>query len=118
MKPLWLLASALFSCSYAFAAERPQPPFSNLYRRPVISPYLYADPNFNLGYWSRVQPLAEQQNQEIEAIRQGERIRRIETMGSPSPSRGHGHLENSPAARGVNEGIRPTGHPTFFTKMP
>lgn len=117
MRPIWISMVLVSALTNPCGAENPSPPFSKVYRRPVISPYMYADPNFNLSYWSKVQPLVEQQEDEIDGMRQWDRISGIERgcrSGRKPATRPTGQ---SSEPRDGRSGIRPTGHPTYFMYM-
>jgi hypothetical protein len=82
------------------------PPFSDIYKKPIISPYVFLDPNFDLRYYGSVKPLIEQQNQQKEIQTQNKKIYRLQNQIRPTG-------QNSQNYQNLNR-IRPTGHSTYF----
>lgn len=101
------------------------PPFSNIYEKPVLSPYVFIDPNFSMPYYSRVVPLMTQEKQQLEIQRQNKKIYRLQNefksnenlqrrnqIIQSAPMRPTG--QNSGGYQNLNQGIRPTGHSSYF----
>lgn len=90
-----------------------QAPFANIYRRPSVSPYtMLQNQAFNpLGtqniYQEQVLPQLEIQRQQLEQLRQGERIGTIQ--------RDVRRLQRAPQQ--APEVIRPTGHVSTFLDL-
>jgi hypothetical protein len=90
-----------------------QTPFADIYRRPSVSPYtMLQNQAFNpLGtqniYQEQVLPQLEIQRQQLEQIRQNERIGTIQ--------RDVRQLQQSPQR--ASETIRPTGHVSTFLDL-
>lgn len=92
----WILLLLLFN-QFCLGGE---PPFSDLQRKPSISPYLMLDENINLRF-QEIRPYLEQQK-----------------------FRGNQNFNQKPLQEHRKEfhypshGIRPTGHPTYFLYIP
>ncbi|MEI8227733.1 MAG: hypothetical protein WCH77_05655 [Planctomycetota bacterium] len=106
------------------AAQSPSNlPFSNIYKRPAVSPYtLLGNANANNGgvngqtgginpllYQQIVQPQLQQQEQQIEQLRQGKQIRGLGNQVQ--------QIQRSTTMRQVDEMIRPTGHASTYQNL-
>lgn len=107
------------------AAQSPSNlPFSNIYKRPTVSPYtLLGNTNTaNSGmpggmgggvnpllYQQIVQPQLQQQEQQIEQLRQGKQIRGLGNQVQ--------QIQRSTTMRQVDEMIRPTGHASTYQNL-
>jgi hypothetical protein len=106
MKTLWiflLITEAAFS-------QQPQPPFSDIYIKPALSPYLMLSNEFDLPYQMSVVPLLQQQKQQRELNRQKEKINKLQNPKISYEIRSTGH-------NAEYIGIRPTGHKTTFGNL-
>lgn len=110
-----LIISILLLPASCFAQTPGQPfgppPFSNIYEKPVLSPYVFIDPNFSMPYYSRTIPLLEQEKQQREIQRQNKKIYKLQNQ-MQNPMRPTG--QSSERYHINTNGIRPTGHPTYF----
>jgi hypothetical protein len=88
----WILFSMLLGVN-CLAGE---PPFSHIRRKPVISPYIKMDDQFSMPYQMEVLPHLTRSEREAE-MRQNQNAKRDSRSIMPQV-----------------EGIRPTGHPTYF----
>jgi hypothetical protein len=107
----------LFLCPAFTHAQQPRPPFSDIYIKPPISPYLILSDNFNMPYQMSVIPLMQQQKQQRELYRQKEKINNLQNQTEIPPPRGQ--IIYSPQIRPTghnchHQGIRPTGHHSGF----
>jgi hypothetical protein len=87
----WILLSTLLAAPCLGG----EPPFSHIRRRPSISPYIRMDEEFFMPYQMEVRP---QMDRRTETDARSEQ--RPERMTRPTMPH--------------TEGIRPTGHPTYF----
>lgn len=111
---------AIFFASSTCLAQTPgqpfgPPPFSNIYQKPVLSPYVFLDQNFSFPYYRSVKPLIEQEDQQREIQRQNKKIYKLQNESKiiyQNQMRSTGH--NSENYQSNQNGIRPTGHPSYF----
>lgn len=87
----------LFFADICFGGE---PPFSNLRRKPSLSPYLILDENLDLRYHQEVKPFLEKQKPNQSFQIQNKSQNNINNFRYP------------------DDKIRPTGHPTYFMHIP
>jgi hypothetical protein len=116
LTPLAAIALALLAAGQACAQNGGgQKPFEGIYRRPALSPYQQlsnfgnnpqAAPNI---YQQMVQPLQQQQEQQIQAMSQGRQINRLQNQVQ--------QIQRGTTARQVDETIRPTGHASTFQNL-
>lgn len=116
--PLAVIALALLGTGEVFAQNGVgggQKPFESIYRRPTVSPYQQlsnfannpqAAPNI---YQQMVQPLQQQQEQQIQAMSQGRQLNRLQNQVQ--------QIQRGTTARQVDETIRPTGHASTFQNL-
>lgn len=98
MRPIAFCLLVLFSTNQSHAGE---PPFSSARGRPSMSPYLFLDPNFNLPYQTVVRPMLQQHHA---------------TGGQVAGPCPRSRIAEAPAQN--PQGIRPTGHRTYFMLLP
>ena len=91
-------------------------PFSNIYTRPVVSPYSMlssqANNPLNLNpnvYQTQVLPQLHQQRQQQTLLKQNKQIGGLQNKVQS--------IQRSTSARQIDEMIRPTGHASTFRKM-
>ena len=87
-------------------------PFSTIYRRPTVSPYIQLQQqgmnplqNQNV-YQTMVQPQLQQQQQQIMQLQQARQMTRMQNQVQ--------QIQRDTSARQVDESIRPTGHRATF----
>jgi len=110
-----IASMALLTLCFSAAAEAQSPsskPFQDIYRRPTVSPYLQLQQqgmnplqNQNI-YQTQVQPLMEQQRQQIEMLNQRRQLGRVQGQVT--------QIQQSSQARQIDETIRPTGHASTY----
>ena len=101
-KIVWML---LFFFPINALAQQPKPPFSDIYIKPPISPYLILADSFNMPYQMSVTPLLQQQKQQRELYRQKARINSLQNQQQ--------QIIRQPISRSdiiYAPQIRPTGH--------
>ena len=91
-------------------------PFSNIYTRPVLSPYSMlssqANNPLNLNpnvYQTQVLPQLQQQRQQQTLLKQNKQIGGLQNKVQS--------IQRSTSARQIDEMIRPTGHASTFMNM-
>ncbi|MEI7781018.1 MAG: hypothetical protein WCJ18_03725 [Planctomycetota bacterium] len=99
-------------------------PFSNIYKRPAVSPYtmLGNTSSANSGmpggmgggvnpllYQQLIQPQLQQQQQQIEQMRQGKQLGGLQNQVQ--------QIQRSTSMRQVDEMIRPTGHASTYQNL-
>lgn len=89
----WIFLIIMYS-SVCFGQN---PPFSEIYRRPSLSPYLRLNQDLDLNYHQEIRPFLEKQ-------------KLIETRNTIKPFE---KIQYYPSNT-----IRPTGHPTYFMYIP
>lgn len=98
----------VFYSSFCFAQNNnPQPPFSNLYRRPNIHPYTFINPNNNAMDYQQMFYLQDKtENLTItnENLYQNRTKKQYNRNHTPP-------IQN-------NQNIRPTGHKSYFMTLP
>jgi len=97
-------------------AQNQSLPFSNIYTRPVVSPYsmlsseannpLMVNPNV---YQTQVLPRLEQQQQQQTLLKQNKQIGGLQNKVQS--------IQRSTSARQIDEMIRPTGHASTYMNM-
>ena len=105
-----------FAGAGAASAQAPSNlPFSTVYRRPNVSPYIQLQQqgmnplqNQNV-YQTLVQPQMQQQQQAIEQLRQSRQMSRMQNQVQ--------QIQRDTSARQVDESIRPTGHRATFQNL-
>ena len=92
-----------------------QLPFSNIYSRPALSPYMQMQ-NMAMNplqsqniYQEQVLPQIRQQQQQIEQLRQQRQINRMQNQVQ--------QIQRDTTSRQVDEMIRPTGHASTFQNL-
>jgi len=87
-------------------------PFSTVYRRPTVSPYIQLQQqgmnplqNQNV-YQTMVQPLLQQQQQQIMQLQQARQMTKMQNQVR--------QIQRDTTSRQVDESIRPTGHRATF----
>jgi hypothetical protein len=106
-------AVAAASAGTALAQQGPgNLPFSTIYRRPTVSPYIQLQQqgmnplqNQNV-YQTLVQPQLQQQQQQIAQLQQARQMTRMQNQVQ--------QIQRDTSARQVDESIRPTGHRATF----
>lgn len=90
-------------------------PFSNMYSRPMVSPYLQLQQqglnplqNQNI-YQTMVQPQLQQQQQQLEQLQQRRQMARMQNQVQ--------QIQRDTTSRQVDEMIRPTGHASTFQNL-
>ena len=90
-------------------------PFSTVYRRPTVSPYIQLQQqgmnplqNQNV-YQTLVQPQLQQQQQQIEQLRQSRQMSKMQNQVQ--------QIQRDTSARQLDESIRPTGHRATFQNL-
>jgi hypothetical protein len=112
---LAIAAAVACGCLAAGEARAQGPggkPFENIYRRPDVSPYLQMQQqgmnplqNQNI-YQTLVQPQLQQQNQQLEQLRQRRDVGRLQNQVQ--------QIQRGTQARQIDETIRPTGHASTY----
>ena len=90
-------------------------PFSQIYRRPTVSPYIQLQQqgmnplqNQNV-YQTMVQPQLQQQQQQIMQLQQARQMTRMQNQVQ--------QIQRDTSARQLDESIRPTGHRATFQNL-
>ena len=90
-------------------------PFSSVYRRPTVSPYIQLQQqgmnplqNQNV-YQTMVQPQLQQQQQQITQLQQARQMTKMQNQVQ--------QIQRDTSARQVDESIRPTGHRATFQNL-
>ena len=115
---MWVVVAAMAAggslgmAGTAAAQGNGQLPFSNMYSRPTVSPYLQLQQqgmnplqNQNI-YQTMVQPQVQQQQQQIEMLNQRRQLGKVQGQVQ--------QIQQSSQARQLNETIRPTGHASTY----
>jgi hypothetical protein len=105
-----------FAGAGSAAAQAPSNlPFSTVYRRPNVSPYIQLQQqgmnplqNQNV-YQTLVQPQMQQQQQQIEQLRQSRQMSKMQNQVQ--------QIQRDTSARQLDESIRPTGHRATFQNL-
>lgn len=96
-------------------------PFSNIYKRPAVSPYTmlgntgFGNVNGQTGgvnplvYQQLIQPQQQQQEQQIEQLRQRKQIGGLQNQVQ--------QIQRGTGMRQIDETIRPTGHASTFQNL-
>ena len=108
--------AAAASAGTAMAQQGPSNlPFSQIYRRPTVSPYMQmSQQGLNpmqgqSAYQTLVQPQLQQQQQQITQLQQARQMSRMQNQVQ--------QIQRDTSARQVDESIRPTGHRATFQNM-
>jgi hypothetical protein len=90
-------------------------PFSSVYRRPTVSPYIQLQQqgmnplqNQNV-YQTMVQPQLQQQQQQITQLQQARQMTKMQNQVQ--------QIQRDTSARQLDESIRPTGHRATFQNL-
>ena len=90
-------------------------PFSQIYRRPTVSPYIQLQQqgmnplqNQNV-YQTMVQPQLQQQQQQITQLQQARQMTKMQNQVQ--------QIQRDTSARQLDESIRPTGHRATFQNL-
>ena len=115
---MWVVVAAMAAggslgmAGTAAAQGNGQLPFSNMYSRPTVSPYLQLQQqgmnplqNQNI-YQTMVQPQVQQQQQQIEMLQQRRQLGKVQGQVQ--------QIQRSSQARQIDESIRPTGHASTY----
>jgi hypothetical protein len=111
-----------------FAQQPANPPFSDIYRRPIVSPYMalggLQDPMSPPIYHNQVLPLKQQQKQIKEILNQKQALKSFSKEPQTKNFNIIGEKQKGIRPTGhntglydSNEGIRPTGHVTNFMNL-
>jgi len=111
-----------------FAQSPGLPPFSDIYRRPVVSPFIalsgVPDPFSPPIYHNQVLPLKQQQKQIKEILNQKQVLKNFSNKEQIKNFNVVGEKQKGIRPTGHNTGlyesdvgIRPTGHPTNFMNL-
>ena len=90
-------------------------PFSTIYRRPTVSPYIQmSQQGLNpmqgqSAYQTLVQPQLQQQQQQIMQLQQARQMTKMQNQVQ--------QIQRDTSARQLDESIRPTGHRATFQNM-
>jgi len=90
-------------------------PFSSIYRRPTVSPYMQmAQQGLNpmqgqSAYHTLVQPQLQQQQQQLTQLQQGRQMAKLQNQVQ--------QIQRDTSSRQLDESIRPTGHRATFQNM-
>lgn len=99
---------AAYSAGRQGMSGQGETPFSNIYRRPAVSPYqnivnMSTNPQmFQNVYQSMVQPALQQQQQAMEQLAQRRQMGRLQNQVT--------QIQRDTISRQIDESIRPTGH--------
>jgi TolA-binding protein len=104
-----VMAGMGFAGAGAASAQAPSNlPFSSIYRRPNVSPYMQmSQQGLNpmqgqSAYQTLVQPQLQQQQQQIEQLRQSRQMSKMQNQVQ--------QIQRDTSGRQIDESIRPTGH--------
>jgi hypothetical protein len=107
------VATWLAGASDGYSQGNSPLPFSNMYSRPTVSPYMQLQQqgmnplqNQNI-YQTMVQPQIQQQQQQLQQLRQARQINSMQNQVIQRDTRG----------RQVDETIRPTGHASTYQNL-
>jgi hypothetical protein len=130
MKKIFKIILLFFSIfeTKTFAQQPANPPFSDIYRRPVVSPYItlsgIPDPFSPPIYHNQVLPLKQQQKQIKEILNQKQIIKNFSNKEQIKNFNVVGEKQKGMRPTGHNTGlyesdvgIRPTGHVTNFMNL-
>jgi hypothetical protein len=109
MKKIFFCSFFYFFCCVCFAQNNnPQPPFSNLYRRPSVHPYTFISPDNNAMDYQQMFYL---QNKSENILNQN-------FINNKQNYQNHYQNYNIITYGITTYGIRPTGHKTYFMNLP
>jgi hypothetical protein len=101
--------------STAAAQGNGQLPFSNMYSRPTVSPYLQLQQqgmnplqNQNI-YQTMVQPQLQQQQQQLTQLQQARQMNKMQNQVQ--------QIQRDTRGRQIDETIRPTGHASTYQNL-
>ena len=107
---IWVAAAA-----DGYAQGNPQLPFSNIYSRPNVSPYMQLQQqglnpmqNQNI-YQTMVQPQVQQQQQQLQQLQQARQINKMQNQVQ--------QIQRDTRGRQIDETIRPTGHASTYQNL-
>jgi len=92
-----------------------QLPFSSMYSRPAVSPYMQLqNMAFNPMqsqniYQEQVQPQIQQQQQQVQQLQQARQINRMQNQVQ--------QIQRDTTSRQIDETIRPTGHASTYQNL-
>jgi Ca2+-dependent lipid-binding protein len=92
-----------------------QLPFSNMYSRPTVSPYMQLqqqgmNPLMNQNiYQTMVQPQVQQQQQQLQQLQQARQINKMQNQVQ--------QIQRDTRGRQIDETIRPTGHASTYQNL-
>ncbi|NCA10812.1 hypothetical protein EBR56_03235 [bacterium] len=109
------MAAWLAGAGSVHAQGNSQLPFSNLYSRPTVSPYLQMQQqgmnplqNQNI-YQTMVQPQLQQQQQQVQQLRQARQLSSMQNQVQ--------QIQRDTSSRQIDETIRPTGHASTYQNL-
>jgi len=108
-------ATWLAVVSDGYAQGNAQLPFSNMYSRPSLSPYMQLQ-NMALNpmqsqniYQQQVMPQIQQQQQQLQQLQQARQINRMQNQVQ--------QIQRDTTSRQIDETIRPTGHASTYQNL-
>jgi hypothetical protein len=112
----WVTVGGILGfASTATAQGNGQLPFSNMYSRPTVSPYLQLQQqgmnplqNQNI-YQTMVQPQLQQQQQQLTQLQQARQMNRMQNQVQ--------QIQRDTRGRQIDETIRPTGHASTYQNL-
>lgn len=110
-----MVATWLAGASDGYAQGNSQLPFSNIYSRPAMSPYMQLqNMAFNPMqsqniYQQQVLPQIQQQQQQLQQLQQQRQMNRMQNQVQ--------QIQRDTKARQVDEMIRPTGHASTYQNL-
>jgi hypothetical protein len=108
-------ATWLAVVSDGYAQGNSQLPFSNMYSRPTVSPYMQLqqqgmNPLMNQNiYQTMVQPQVQQQQQQLQQLQQARQINKMQNQVQ--------QIQRDTRGRQIDETIRPTGHASTYQNL-
>jgi hypothetical protein len=109
------VATWLAGASDGYSQGNSPLPFSNMYSRPTVSPYMQLQQqgmnplqNQNI-YQTMVQPQIQQQQQQLQQLRQARQINSMQNQVQ--------QIQRDTRGRQVDETIRPTGHASTYQNL-
>ena len=110
-----MAASWITGASDGYAQGNSQLPFSNMYSRPAVSPYMQLQQqglnplqNQNI-YQTMVQPQIQQQQQQLQQLQQARQINKMQNQVQ--------QIQRDTRGRQIDETIRPTGHASTYQNL-
>jgi len=118
---MWVVVAAMAAggslgmAGTAAAQGNSQLPFSNIYARPAVSPYMQLQQqglnplqNQNI-YQTMVQPQLQQQQQQLTQLQQARQMNRMQNQVQ--------QIQRDTRGRQIDETIRPTGHASTYQNL-